>query len=50
MVPPGVVEQLREDVRAGRRKPEDAARELATFCPCGIFNPVRATKLLRGEE
>jgi len=50
MVPPGVVEQLRDDVRAGRRKPEDAARELATFCPCGIFNPVRAANLLKGEE
>ncbi len=50
MVPPGVVEQLRDDVRAGRRKPEDAAKELATFCPCGIFNPVRAAKLLKGEE
>ena len=50
MVPPGVVEHLRDDVRTGRRKPEDAARELATFCPCGIFNPVRATNLLKGDE
>lgn len=49
MVPPGFVEQLRDEVRAGRRKPEDAGRELATFCPCGIFNPVRAAKILKGE-
>jgi hypothetical protein len=50
MVPPGLVQMLHDDVRAGRRTPEDAAHELATFCPCGIFNPVRAAKLLQGED
>lgn len=50
MVPPGLVSLLRDDVRSGRRKPEEAARELATFCPCGIFNPVRAAGILSGED
>lgn len=46
MVPPGHVENLRAEVKAGRMTPEAAGYELATFCPCGIFNPVRAGKLL----
>jgi len=35
-----------EDVKAGRKSAQDAAKELAGQCDCGIFNPPRAAKLL----
>jgi len=46
LVPTNLVESLVEDIKNGRKKPEDAAKELAVHCCCGIFNPTRATKLL----
>ncbi|HWP35359.1 MAG TPA: hypothetical protein VNM66_07175 [Thermodesulfobacteriota bacterium] len=33
-------------VREGRRTPAEAARYLARFCICGVFNPARAERLL----
>ncbi|MHB0870044.1 MAG: hypothetical protein ACYC5J_11395, partial [Chloroflexota bacterium] len=48
-VAPQFVEQQVEAVRRGRKSPEQAARELALFCPCGIFNQVRAAKLLENQ-
>lgn len=33
-------------VREGRRTPEDAANTLVRFCPCGIYNPDRAKRIL----
>ncbi len=45
-ISPKLVEFYRERVRAGKIKPERAALKLAAFCPCGIFNHVRAAKLL----
>lgn len=50
MISPKLVEKLREEVRQGRCTPEEAAHELATFCPCGIFNQVRAAKLLTESQ
>ncbi len=47
-IAPQFVEKQVEAVRKGRKTPEQAARELALFCPCGIFNQVRAAKLLGG--
>jgi hypothetical protein len=35
-----------ESIKAGTKSPEDAAKELARQCDCGIFNPARAAKLL----
>lgn len=46
LVPTNLVKSLVEDIKNGRKKPEDAAKELAVHCCCGIFNPTRATKLL----
>lgn len=46
MVAASLVERLRERVRKGALSPEEAAKRLACLCPCGIFNPVRASKLL----
>jgi hypothetical protein len=33
-------------VKEGRRTPEEAARYMARFCSCGVFNLVRAKQLL----
>ena len=33
-------------VREGRRTPEEAAITLTRFCPCGVYNPERAKRLL----
>ena len=40
--------KMLERVRCGRRTPEEAARTLARFCVCSIFNPARAEKILAG--
>jgi hypothetical protein len=46
MVPSGLVEEMMERVKKGRITPEEAGLKLATYCPCGIFNQVRAAKIL----
>jgi len=33
-------------VKEGRREPREAAACLARFCTCGVFNPVRAERIL----
>lgn len=38
--------RLAREVKAGRRTAEQAAKELARQCICGVFNPVRAAALL----
>ncbi|MCS7239887.1 MAG: hypothetical protein NZ651_01350 [Candidatus Bipolaricaulota bacterium] len=50
MVAAALVERLRERVRRGAVSAEEAGRRLACLCPCGIFNPVRASKLLAGSK
>ncbi len=46
MVAFGLVQKLCHLVKEGRRTPADAARCLARFCSCGVFNPARAERLL----
>jgi len=46
MVAFGLVQKLRQLVREGRRTPAEAARCLARFCSCGVFNTARAERLL----
>ncbi len=46
MVAAKLVERVARNVRRGRQSAEEAARELAVPCVCGIFNPVRAARLL----
>ena len=50
MVPPGLVEEMMERVQKGRITPEEAGLKLATYCPCGIFNQVRAAKILASQR
>jgi len=46
MVPPNLVKSLVEEIKQETKSPEEAAKELAVHCCCGIFNPTRAAKLL----
>ena len=48
MVATNLVTSLIDEIKAGERSAEDAGKELARVCECGIFNPVRAAELLRG--
>ena len=46
MVSATLVDSLADDVKASRKSAQDAAKEMARQCVCGIFNPARAAKLL----
>ena len=46
MVANALVERLAYQVKRGKKTAQEAALELARPCVCGIFNPVRAAKLL----
>jgi hypothetical protein len=46
MVAAPLVERRARDFRSGKLTAQQAARELARLCVCGIFNPVRAERLL----
>ncbi len=46
MVSFNLVRRMVREIQAGKRTAEDAARELARQCICGIFNPARAAELL----
>lgn len=46
MVSANLVESMVADISKGIKTPDDAARELAPHCCCGVFNPARATRLL----
>ncbi len=47
MIPPGLVEEVMEQVKKGKMSPQEGGLKLALCCPCGIFNQVRAAKLLK---
>ena len=46
MVSPNLVTTMVDEIKAGRKTSEEAAKVLAPQCACGIFNPARAAKLL----
>ena len=46
LVAANLVKSLVDEIKAGRKTPEAAAKELTPQCACGIFNPARAAKLL----
>mgnify|MGYP001033635081 CR=1 FL=1 len=47
MAAPKLVTALVADIKAGEISAEEAGKELAKRCECGIFNPSRAAELLR---
>jgi hypothetical protein len=46
MVSFNMARKMLDMVREGRRTPEQAVTTLARFCPCGVYNPSRAQRLL----
>jgi hypothetical protein len=48
-ISPELVKKKVQEVRNGRKTPEKAAKELALYCPCGIFNQVRCASLLEDQ-
>jgi len=47
MVASNLVKSLVDDIKAGRTTAEEAGKELAKQCACGIFNPARAAELVK---
>jgi hypothetical protein len=47
MVPANLVEKVIEEIRRGKKTIKEGALELTRPCHCGIYNPVRAERLLR---
>lgn len=47
LVSASLVTQMVEEIRSGARTADDAAKEVARQCTCGVFNPVRAATLLK---
>lgn len=50
MISTNLVKEMMEKVKDGRLSPEQAGLRLATYCPCGIFNQVRAAEILASSE
>ena len=48
MVASNLVKSLADDLKAGQITADEAGKELAKQCACGIFNPARAAELLQG--
>jgi hypothetical protein len=46
----GLAKKMVERVQTGRKSPKEAARVLARFCVCSIFNPARAEGILEGAK
>ena len=46
MISHGLARKMMDRVRSGRTSPEEAARLLARFCVCSVFNPARAARVL----
>ena len=46
MIAANLVKSMADEVKAGRKTADEAAKVLAPQCACGIFNPDRAAKLL----
>ncbi len=46
MVSSNLVLEMVDEVKAGRKTADEAAKTLAPQCACGIFNPARAAKLI----
>ncbi len=47
MVSFNMARKMLDMVREGRRTPDQAVTTLARFCPCGVYNPSRAKRLLK---
>ena len=46
MVSFNLARKMLDMVREGRRSPDQAVTTLTRFCPCGVYNPTRAKRLI----
>jgi hypothetical protein len=46
MISANLIKSMVDEIKAGRKTPEEAAKVLAPQCACGVFNPARAAKLM----
>jgi hypothetical protein len=46
LIAANLVQSMVDEVKAGRKTADEAAKTLAPQCACGIFNPARAAKLI----
>jgi hypothetical protein len=46
MISSSLAKKMIDWVKEGRRTPDEAVTYMARFCSCGIFNPVRAKRVL----
>jgi len=50
MVSANFAKKMVTHVKEGRMEPEDAARTMAKFCVCGVFNTTRAMRILKDSK
>ena len=46
MISSNLVKSMVDEIKAGRKTPDEAAKVLAPQCACGVFNPARAARLM----
>ncbi|MBO8138309.1 MAG: hypothetical protein H0Z40_09290 [Desulfotomaculum sp.] len=47
MIAFNLIRHMVDKIKAGKKTPEQAAKELASQCHCGVVNPTRAAELLK---
>jgi hypothetical protein len=50
MISPSLAKKMIDWVKEGRRTPAEAVTYLARFCSCGVFNPLRAKRILESAR
>jgi hypothetical protein len=46
MISSSLAKKMIDWVKEGRRTPAEAVTYMTRFCSCGVFNPVRAQRIL----
>jgi len=47
LITPNLVKEMVKEIKSGTKTPEEAAKQLAPNCACGVFNTRRAAKLMK---
>jgi len=50
MISASLAKKMIDWVKEGRRSPDQAVTYMARFCSCGVFNPVRAKRILEAAR
>jgi hypothetical protein len=46
MISQSLAKKMIDWVKEGRRTPDEAVCYMSRFCSCGVFNPMRAVRIL----